>query len=513
MMCPVWRKAIAAVAAICCAAGLDAFGDLPAARWRGFNLQDRHWKLGQVEYDENDFVFMREFGFNFARLPLSYRRWLKDPDDWESIDPAKLAFLDRAIELGKRYGVHIMLNFHRAPGYTVAGGKPEPASLWTSAEAERVFLKHWRFIAKRYRSVPASQLSFNPVNEPPGDISEDNYARVMTNVIAAIRSISPDRFVVVDAMGGDRHPCRVLFGARNVGQATRGYMPESVSQWKPVRNGVEQPPCEWPPSGIAPAGLVAGPAKAHIAAPLELMCAGPGAFTFRFGRVSATCTVVAQSGGQEISRIVLSPAADDPKWKDVNELKRWNVVQGTYLGEWRFVLQAGMKDIAVVCEKGDWLAFREICFESENGAKKVSMPFYQRFAKPVNFRQRLKGWAGEAKGFYPVDENGKWDPVRYRDPGKEFVYRHVVKAWEEPIKQGIFSFCGEMGPENGTPHHIQLALLEDYLQLFKELNMGWAVWQLRGETGVMDSMRKDVDYTPWRGHMLDREMLELLQRY
>jgi endoglucanase len=39
------------------------------------------------------------------------------------------------------------------------------------------------------------------------------------------------------------------------------------------------------------------------------------------------------------------------------------------------------------------------------------------------------------------------------------------------------------------------------------------VWQLRGETGVMDSMRKDVDYIDWRGHKLDLEMLELLQRY
>ena len=117
------------------------------------------------------------------------------------------------------------------------------------------------------------------------------------------------------------------------------------------------------------------------------------------------------------------------------------------------------------------------------------------------------------KGFFPVDESGRWEPVRYADPGKEYLYRHVVKAWEEPIARGVFSFCGEMGPENGTPHNVQLALLEDYLQLFKERNMGWAVWQLRGATGVMDSNRVDTDYEDWREHKLDREMLELLQRY
>ena len=485
----------------------------PGERWRGFNLQDAHWQKGWVEYDEDDFAFMKEFGFNFARLPLSYRRWLKNPDDWESIDPAKFAFLDRAIALGRKYGVHLMINLHRAPGYTVAGGKPEPASLWTSPEAERVFLKHWCFIAERYRNVPEDRLSFNPVNEPDTSLDEATYARVMSNAVAAIRAFSPKRLVVVDGMGGDRHPCRALYGAKGVGQATRGYMPEAVSQWKPVRNGEAQPPPEWPRSGLAPAGLLAGPSKPHLAAPLELKCTGPGAFTVVPGRVSGECTVVARSGGKELARLVLSPKPDDARWRDVKVLARWNLAQGTYCGTWDFMLPAGAKDVSIVCEKGDWLDLQRIEYASADGAKRVTMPFYHRFAPPVNFRQCLKGWAGEAKGFFPVDADGKWEKARYGDPGKEYLYRHVVKAWDEPLSKGVFAFCGEMGPLNGTPHNVQLALLEDYLQLFRERNMGWAVWQLRGETGVMDSNRTDVEYEDWRGHKLDREMLELLRRY
>ena len=485
----------------------------PGERWRGFNLQDAHWQKGWIEYDEDDFAFMKEFGFNFARLPLSYRRWLKNPDDWESIDPSKLSFLDRAVELGRKYGIHVMINLHRAPGYTVAGGKPEPASLWTSPEAERVFLKHWKFIAERYRNVPEDMLSFNPVNEPPGDLDETVYARVMTNVTAAIRAISPKRLVVVDGLGGDRHPCAALYGARNIGQATRGYVPEAVSQWKPVRNGVAQPPPEWPRSGTAPAGVIAGPCKAHLRRPLELLCVGPGMFTIWPGRVSADCTVVAKSGGREISRIVLSPKDGDSKWRDVNFLARWNLTQGTYCGEWRFALPEGASGVLITCEKGDWLDLQRIEYASADGTKRVELPFYHHFAPPVNFRQSLKGWAGEVKGFFPVDGKGSWEPVRYRDPGKEYLYRHVMKAWDETLAKGVFAFCGEMGPLNGTPHNVQLALLEDYLQLFKERNMGWAVWQLRGETGVMDSNRKDVEYEDWRGHKLDREMLDLLRRY
>ena len=266
----------------------------PTERWRGFNLQDGHWRDGWIEYSEDDFAFMKEFGFNFARLPLSYRRWLANPDDWESIAPEKLAFLDRGIALGRKYGIHLMVNLHRAPGYTVAGGKPEPASLWDSAETERVFQKHWRFLAERYRDVPAECLSFNPVNEPPV-IPEATYARVMTAVTDVIRAVTPDRFVVVDAMGGDRHPCVALFGRPDIGQSTRGYLPEEVSWWTAEKEGRPQPLPQWPLSGLAPAGVIAGPAKPELAAPLVLTVYGPCPRTVRSWRRRARTSSLASN--------------------------------------------------------------------------------------------------------------------------------------------------------------------------------------------------------------------------
>ena len=81
-------KVLLASFAAACSASASAGVWRPAERWRGFNLQDVHWKFGRVEFSEDDFAFMKEFGFNFARLPLSYRRWPKNPDDWTSIDPS-----------------------------------------------------------------------------------------------------------------------------------------------------------------------------------------------------------------------------------------------------------------------------------------------------------------------------------------------------------------------------------------------------------------------------------------
>jgi hypothetical protein len=40
---------------------------------------------------------------------------------------------------------------------------------------------------------------------------------------------------------------------------------------------------------------------------------------------------------------------------------------------------------------------------------------------------------------------------------------------------------------------------------------GFALWQLRGTFGVLDSGRKDVQYEDFKNHKLDRKMLELLR--
>jgi hypothetical protein len=44
-------------------------------------------------------------------------------------------------------------------------------------------------------------------------------------------------------------------------------------------------------------------------------------------------------------------------------------------------------------------------------------------------------------------------------------------------------------------------------------HIGLALWNFRGSMGILDSEREDVAYEDWYGHKLDRELLELLQRY
>jgi endoglucanase len=59
---------------------------------------------------------------------------------------------------------------------------------------------------------------------------------------------------------------------------------------------------------------------------------------------------------------------------------------------------------------------------------------------------------------------------------------------------------------------VALAWLEDLFALFKEQGWGWSLWNLHGSFGVLDSERKDVKYENYKGHKLDRQLLELLRR-
>src|ERR1700729_222465 len=100
-------------------------------RWRGFNLTEMTGGRRGSPYRESDFQWMADWGFNFARLPLSYWQW-SSPRDWMTIDPDALKPLDQALEFGKQYGIHLCMGFHRIPGYCVSGRDLEPFQLFDS---------------------------------------------------------------------------------------------------------------------------------------------------------------------------------------------------------------------------------------------------------------------------------------------------------------------------------------------------------------------------------------------
>jgi endoglucanase len=209
--------------------------------WHGFNLLNMFWKdWKDGPFQEQDFQFVHELGFNFVRLPLDYRI-LTDENDWLLIKETRLQQIDEAVAWGAKYQIHVCINLHRAPGYVVDDKEPENTDLWTNKNAQHAFLNLWKNFAQRYKGLPAAALSFNLLNEP-ANIDSASFENVIRPVIQAIREIDPNRPIIIDGLEWGKRPIPSLLDLPVV-HATRGYSPNKLLSWTP-KSGAPTP--EWP---------------------------------------------------------------------------------------------------------------------------------------------------------------------------------------------------------------------------------------------------------------------------
>ena len=260
MTCTSRRNFILSAAA---AAATGALADGPAAvtpdwnppgRWRGVNLLGmfRCHYTGLADdprvdghFVEWEFKALREWGFNFARLPLDYRA-LTAGDDWYNLAENKMRFLDEAVGWGRQYGIHVQLCFHRIPGYCILD-QSEAFPLGTSPVAQDAACKRWAAFARRWKDVPNEELSFNLFNEPTRHTSGKNYLPLVKMLITAIRKEDPKRYIMVDGNSCASTPLPELYSMPAVGQAFRGYTPHVITHFgADYIAGIPPNPPTWP---------------------------------------------------------------------------------------------------------------------------------------------------------------------------------------------------------------------------------------------------------------------------
>lgn len=469
-------------------------------RWRGFNLLekfDRDHRNGP--FREEDFRWIAEFGFNFVRLPMDYRTWILE-GDWRRLDEAALADIDRAVEWGGRYGIHVCLNFHRAPGYSVAL-PAEPFSLWKDAEALEACAFHWAAFARRYRGIPNERLSFNLINEPPSLLDGPTYARVVRRLLAAIRAEDPARLVLCDGLAYGVFPCPDL-EPLGVAQMGRGYIPFGISHYRAEWADAEhsRTPPAWPT--LLANGFLYGPVKADFHSPLRL--------TGEFGANARLRVRVLQVSGRALLRVwaddrpigekLFEPGPGEGEWTRVVYRPEWNIYQNEYDLSREFELDRPAREIRVEVAEGDWLLLGEIGVREAGGAERLL-----RIRHPV--------W-GAKQGEIRYDPANAEHPFRTeKSLDREWLMSDYVAPWRALRERGVGVMIGEWGAYRHTPHDVTLRWMRDNLENWRAAGIGWALWNFRGPFGVLDSERADVAYEDFRGHRLDRKMLELLQRY
>lgn len=132
---------------------------------------------------------------------------------------------------------------------------------------------------------------------------------------------------------------------------------------------------------------------------------------------------------------------------------------------------------------------------------------------PMLISHYAASWVYGNEMKYPVEKLSwpltDWDGSVF---DKERLRREINEPWKPWIEAGGKVHIGEFGCHNRTPHAVALAWMADLFDIFKENKWGWSLWNLYGSFGVLDSGRKDIRYETFKGHKLDRRMLELLLR-
>jgi aryl-phospho-beta-D-glucosidase BglC (GH1 family) len=347
----------------------------PLPFWKGFNLLDyfsphpgRNEDPNKTQ--EDDFRWMTDWGFNFVRLPMAYPRYLSidrskpiSKEDVYQFDPSVIEEIEKLVGLAHKYGLHVSLNLHRAPGYCINAGFNEPFNLWKDQEAQEAFYYNWGMWAERFRNVSRERISFDLLNEPafredmndqfsrssalPGDL----YRKVAKGAADAIRNANPDHLIIADGNNVGNEVTPELIDL-NMGQSCRGYFPHYISHYQ--------------------AGWV---------------------------------------------------------WKDPSQAPA-----------------------------------------------------------PV--------WPGTIAGTYFSRES----------------LENYYKPWIGLAGKGVGVHCGECGCWKKTPHNVFLAWFGDVTDILSKNGIGYALWNFRGDFGILDSGREDVVYKDWYGHKLDQKLLDLISK-
>jgi aryl-phospho-beta-D-glucosidase BglC (GH1 family) len=468
--------------------------------FRGFNLLNMFIRGSSDDkpFNEKDFQTISEWGFNFVRIPMDYRILIKG-NDWNEINENAIERLDKAIEYGKKNNIHVCINLHRAPGYTVAA-PGEKTDLWTEKEPQEAFARMWGYFAERYKEIPSERLSFNLVNEPP-NIDEDVYAAVMKKAVDAIRTIDPTRLIIADGREYGSKPSNMI---RELGlaQATRGYYPNTVSHYKAewIEGASDYSAPVWPLVSV-PGYLYSLTKKDIPRSMYSISHDFNGAYYLdvNVGTVSREARLVVKADGRIIYDKLFVCGPGNGEWTTVVHNQEWNIYQNIFNKDYRIEVPSGTKLLTIEVTDGDWMSVNDMKFTpvKKNGNEKA-----------FSLTPNNNDWGKEINPVI-IDSNGT---LLSTEINRAWLWDNVFKQWEDYIGNGGI-IVGEWGAYNKTPHDIVLRWMEDNLIIFKEHRLGWALWNFSGSFGVVNSGRADVKYENHNGYMLDRKMLELLQKY
>ena len=145
-----------------------------------------------LRLNDRDLAWIAAQGFDHIRLPVDGERIA---DASGRLDPDRLRPINRIIAVARDLGLGVILSLHRTTGADCADLQ-NGALIYERSELADRFIQLWRDLATAYIEVGPG-LRFELLNEP---IAPDHEAinRLHRALIAAIRTVDPDRVLIID---------------------------------------------------------------------------------------------------------------------------------------------------------------------------------------------------------------------------------------------------------------------------------------------------------------------------
>jgi hypothetical protein len=210
------------------------------------------------------------------------------------------------------------------------------------------------------------------------------------------------------------------------------------------------------------------------------------------GQVSVSSTLEIKLDG---SKIYTKPFICGPDlgsdWTEIVSTQ-WGY-QNISKKDYSVTLPSDGSQITVSNAQGDWMTFNKITLSSDNGDLEIV---------PGN-----TSW-GAKQDEYKITFEGK---LTDKNDQPLVMFGDLLNTIQEAKSEGIPLMVQEFGVHNQTPHDVTLAFLTDLVKVFRDNNLGYALWNFNGSFGILDSDRSDCSYDSYQGHQLDTQMMDIVK--
>ena len=148
--------------------------------------------------NEENFKLLKQWNVNLMRLQLNTSIAVaRDPVRYREFIDGKIEnVIPKVLDLGKKYGIYIILDLHTVPG---TGNTRWNPCLFDDAELVAEFVRIWERIAKKFRNHPAL-YGYDLINEPNEQRPvKFSYWEVQRLAAEAIRKIDPETPIYLES--------------------------------------------------------------------------------------------------------------------------------------------------------------------------------------------------------------------------------------------------------------------------------------------------------------------------